>query len=226
MAHRNPSRDFAPIVDKALDLLIAELKKERFGQTTRPQRSRKAKPKRVTNVTKREVLERDGLRCAYVDEQGKRCTARAFLERDHRVPRGKGGGSEPENIRHLCRPHNQYVAEIEYGRAHIARKGRRRERSRPLRSGRTQQDLKPSKERRFVPFGWTDERIRANEAGAPSKRRAAAGAAGAGAAEAALNKGRPLRSPRGLHRRARRPKGSRLLILAQSQGCSSAALSA
>jgi hypothetical protein len=94
MAHRNPSRDFAPIVDKALDLLIAELKKERFGQTTRPQHSRKAstpsgiakaRPERVTNATKRKVFERDGMQCAFVDEDGKRCSARAFLERDHRA---------------------------------------------------------------------------------------------------------------------------------------------
>ncbi|HEV8244471.1 MAG TPA: hypothetical protein VGP93_01755, partial [Polyangiaceae bacterium] len=116
MAHRNPSRDFAPIVDKALDLLIAELKKQRFGQTTRPQRARKSQQGHVTNSTKRTVLERDGLQCAYVDGHGKRCTTRAFLERDHRVPRGKRGGSQPENIRHLCRGHNQFAAEVEFGR--------------------------------------------------------------------------------------------------------------
>ncbi|HEV8246456.1 MAG TPA: HNH endonuclease signature motif containing protein [Polyangiaceae bacterium] len=121
MAHRNPSRDFAPIVDKALDLLITELKKELFGQTTRPQRPRKANPERVTNVTKRKVFDRDGLQCAYVDKHGKRCSARAFLERNHRVPRGKGGGPDSENIRHLCRSHNQYAAELAYDRAQIKR---------------------------------------------------------------------------------------------------------
>ncbi|HEV8248013.1 MAG TPA: HNH endonuclease signature motif containing protein [Polyangiaceae bacterium] len=138
MAHRNPSRDFAPIVDKALDLLIAELKKERFGQTTRPRRARKAKQGHVSNASKRTVLERDGLQCAYVDEHGKRCPARAFLERDHRVPRAKGGGPEPENLRHLCRPHNQFVAEREFGRAHIEHaKNKRREQAEARRSGGT-----------------------------------------------------------------------------------------
>ncbi|HEV8247401.1 MAG TPA: HNH endonuclease signature motif containing protein [Polyangiaceae bacterium] len=104
-----------------MNLLIAELEKQRFGQTKRAQRPRKAKREHVTSDTKRKVFERDGLQRAFVDEHGKRCSARAFLERDHRVPHGKGGGSEAENIRHLCRSHNQYVAELEYGRAHIER---------------------------------------------------------------------------------------------------------
>jgi hypothetical protein len=74
------------------------------------------------------VLERDGLRCSYTDENGQRCTARAFLERDHKVPRGKGGGSGADNIRHMCRRHNQWLAELEYGRKHMdrARSAKRR----------------------------------------------------------------------------------------------------
>jgi 5-methylcytosine-specific restriction endonuclease McrA len=122
MAHRNPSRDFAPVVEQALDLLIAELQKQRFAQTSRPRRATAPrKNDRVTNATKRAVFERDGLQCSFVDEQGRRCTARAFLERDHRRPRAKGGGSGADNIRHLCRSHNQFAAEIEFGRDHIER---------------------------------------------------------------------------------------------------------
>jgi hypothetical protein len=121
MAHRNPNRDFAPIVEQALDLLLAELQKQRFARTSRPRRERPSKSNRVTSGTQRAVLERDGLQCSFVDEQGRRCTARAFLERDHKTPRGKGGGSGADNIRHLCRSHNQFCAEIEYGRDHIER---------------------------------------------------------------------------------------------------------
>jgi 5-methylcytosine-specific restriction endonuclease McrA len=121
MAHRNPSRDFAPVVERALDLLIEELQKQRFGKTKRPRRGKSAQPDRVTRETQRAVLERDGLQCSYVDEHGRRCTGRAFLERDHRKPRGKGGGPEPENVRHLCRQHNQWLAEMEYGRQHMDR---------------------------------------------------------------------------------------------------------
>jgi hypothetical protein len=34
-------------------------------------------------------------------------------------PEGQGGSSEPVNIRILCRNHNRWAAEREYGRRHI-----------------------------------------------------------------------------------------------------------
>ncbi len=126
MAHGNPSRDLAHVVSHALDVLIDKLKKERFAATSRPRRAKAAKPGRVTNATKREVAERDGLRCSFVNEHGKRCEARGELEFDHRDPRGMGGCSEASNMRLLCRAHNQYEAERAYGRAHIEQAKRRR----------------------------------------------------------------------------------------------------
>jgi hypothetical protein len=121
MSHSNPSGDFAPIVERALDLLVAELMKKRFGATKRPKRARSAKPERITNSVRREVAERDGLRCAYVDDSGKRCNARAFLQHDHKLPRGLGGDSGADNVRDFCSGHNQLAAERVYGRRHIAR---------------------------------------------------------------------------------------------------------
>jgi hypothetical protein len=66
------------------------------------------------------VLERDGLQCSWVDARGQRCESRAWLELDHRLPRAQGGGSEPENLRLLCRSHNRLAAEHAYGRDTIA----------------------------------------------------------------------------------------------------------
>jgi hypothetical protein len=116
MRHRNPSGDFGPIVERALDLLLEQLMKERFGAARRPRPSGNATSPRVTNAARRAVLERDGLQCSWVDEQGRRCESRAWLELDHRHPRAKGGGSEPENLRMLCRSHNRFAAEQAYGR--------------------------------------------------------------------------------------------------------------
>ncbi len=132
MAHRSRSRDIAQVVTRALDVLNEKLEKERFAATSRPRRSKAAKPGRVTNATKREVIERDGLRCSFGDEHGKRCNARGELEFDHRHPRGKGGGSEPSNVRVLCRAHNQYEAERAYGRAHVERAKRQRSKRREV----------------------------------------------------------------------------------------------
>ena len=49
------------------------------------------------------------------------CDATAFLELDHIIPRGLGGGTEPENLRVRCRAHNRLWAEQVFGRAHIDR---------------------------------------------------------------------------------------------------------
>jgi hypothetical protein len=67
------------------------------------------------------VRERDGDRCGYVDEQGRRCSAKDRLEFHHRHPFGMGGDHSPGNIRLLCSVHNLYLAERDYGRAGIRR---------------------------------------------------------------------------------------------------------
>jgi len=56
-----------------------------------------------------------------VDEQGRRCTARERLEFHHRHPFGRGGDHSVENISLMCRVHNGYLAEVDYGRDAIAR---------------------------------------------------------------------------------------------------------
>jgi hypothetical protein len=56
-----------------------------------------------------------------MDAEGRRCEARAWLEYDHRHPRGKGGGSDVDNVRLLCRAHNRHAAELEYGRDAVER---------------------------------------------------------------------------------------------------------
>jgi hypothetical protein len=119
LRHAEPSGDLAAVVERAVDVLLTELMKRRFGGANKTRKARNARPERVTNATRRQVLERDGLRCAFVDEQGRRCPSRAFLEHDHVDPRGRGGSSETHNVRILCRAHNQLAAELAYGRKHI-----------------------------------------------------------------------------------------------------------
>ena len=127
LRHANPSGDLAPILSRALDLLIADQLRHRFGVGTRRKAKRPATPvipsasPHIPHETRRAVLDRDGLACTWVDANGTRCNSRAWLQLDHRHPRGKGGGSDAENIRVLCRAHNLLAAEHAYGRAHIER---------------------------------------------------------------------------------------------------------
>ncbi|MCB0323125.1 MAG: HNH endonuclease [Bdellovibrionales bacterium] len=63
------------------------------------------------------VLERDGYQCTYVACGGRRCDERQLLEIDHILPVARGGTSEINNLRTLCRTHNVMMAELEFGRA-------------------------------------------------------------------------------------------------------------
>ena len=135
--HTIPSGDLGAIVERALELLVADLMKKRFGagvreratsHPTAPSKIDTASPApaHVPRTTQRAVLERDGLRCTWRGPDGVRCTARAWLERDHRQPRALGGGSGPENVRHLCRAHNRRAAEHIFGERHMRRMSDRR----------------------------------------------------------------------------------------------------
>jgi RuvA, C-terminal domain len=122
MRHRNPTGDLGEVVEAALDLLLDKLEKERLGKTSLPARARRpAKQGHVRRAARREVFERDGEQCAFVDEQGRRCEAKGFLEVDHVTSRAEGGSGESSNLRVLCRPHNRLHAEEVFGREHVAR---------------------------------------------------------------------------------------------------------
>jgi 5-methylcytosine-specific restriction endonuclease McrA len=72
------------------------------------------------------VHERDGTRCRFVDEEGRRCTARAWLQFHHRHTYAVGGEHSLANVTLLCKTHNQYMATIDYGRAAMDGYGRKR----------------------------------------------------------------------------------------------------
>lgn len=126
MRHRNPSGDLAVVVERALDALLEQIMKERFGATEKPKASKQGSSARVTNAARREVCARDGLQCSWIDAEGRRCESRGWLELDHEQPRGQGGGAEAGNIRILCRGHNSLAAEQVYGRGKIERSIARR----------------------------------------------------------------------------------------------------
>ncbi|AKV04397.1 hypothetical protein AKJ09_11060 [Labilithrix luteola] len=138
MSHQNPSGDLAVIVERAVELLIEKLSKEKLGTTSRARRSKpSAKHGYVTHAARREAFERDGMQCSFVGENGERCPARSFLEIDHVTARALGGSGEAENLRVLCRAHNRDAAERVFGRSHVEariRTSRKRSTRRPDRN--------------------------------------------------------------------------------------------
>jgi len=144
LGDRVAPKDLAAVLEQGLDLLLKDLRRKRFAETDRPRRPRskpvpdeadgqaasaekevaaRRTPRYIPAEAKRTVAHRDGHQCTFVDaETGRRCPERPNLQYHHDHPWGKGGSREPDNIRLLCRPHNQYMAEQDYGSEHMERR--------------------------------------------------------------------------------------------------------
>ena len=126
LRHRIPDGDLAMIFEKALDVLIEQVRKERFatGRKARqaPARDADASSSRhIPDAIKREVFERDGGRCTFTDEHGRRCGETGALEFDHRDGFARTPLHRADRIRLLCRAHNQHAADQMYGRLFMDR---------------------------------------------------------------------------------------------------------
>ena len=137
LGHPVPTQDLAQVFHDALEAYARELEKRKYGATSCPrprQRSQSRDPRYIPQRVKREVWERDGARCTYVSDSGRRCEARCDLEFDHIEPIARGGESTTANLRLRCRAHNQLEAERVFAAGFMEAKrdaahGSRRERA-------------------------------------------------------------------------------------------------
>jgi len=121
-----PDGDLGAIIEHAVTEKLERLEARRFAKTSAPRKGlcdsdTSPSSRHIPAAVRRTVYERDGGRCRYVDEHGRRCTARGDLEFHHRHPFGHGGDHSPDGISLACRTHNRYLAEIDYGRQRIAK---------------------------------------------------------------------------------------------------------
>jgi 5-methylcytosine-specific restriction endonuclease McrA len=127
LRHRIPDGDVGTIVEKALDLLIEQVKKERFAegrkarQDTTKEDTAASFSRHIPNAIKRAVFERDDGRCTFTDGRGRRCAETGALEFDHLDGFARTRLHRVDRIRLLCRAHNQHAAEQMYGRAFMQR---------------------------------------------------------------------------------------------------------
>ncbi len=127
-----PDGDLAAIIEQAVSEKLERLEALRFARTSKPRKTVAAsdtspRTRQIPAAIKRAVHERDGGRCRYVDEQGRRCGARDRLEFHHRHPFGFGGDHSEANVALVCHEHNHRLAEIDYGqRAMEAHRASRR----------------------------------------------------------------------------------------------------
>jgi hypothetical protein len=118
-------RDPAAIISRAIDVLLVRTLARKAACTDRPRPVSATKataaagqPNRnIPAAVRREVWLRDCGRCCYADTRGRRCGATNNVEFHHRAPFALGGRHSPENIELRCAAHNQYQADLDFGRS-------------------------------------------------------------------------------------------------------------
>ncbi|MFL5413264.1 MAG: HNH endonuclease [Myxococcales bacterium] len=126
LSHLRPGASTEHVLEAGLDLVLQHHAK-RKGLVEKPRGAlRSARPETLRAAVKREVWTRDGGRCQWPLESGGICGATMRVEFDHKIPRAEGGPSTAENVRLLCRVHNDLAARQRLGEAWMDQFTRRR----------------------------------------------------------------------------------------------------
>ena len=115
-----PDGDLAAIIEEAVTEKLDRLESSRFGKTKAPRKSLEEtdttpSSRYIPAAVRRAVSERDGNQCTYAYTHSQRCTERDQLQFHHRTPYARSGDHALENIQLMCRTHNVFLAEREYG---------------------------------------------------------------------------------------------------------------
>jgi hypothetical protein len=139
LSHAVPNRSLEEVHLRALRLLVDQLEKRKYGaprkkplaaDATEPTTDQEASVgqskkrahaprRRGPAVVRREVRDRDGVQCAFVDEFGQRCRETRFLELHHEIAHARGGGETATNLSMRCQAHNALAAEEDFGREYV-----------------------------------------------------------------------------------------------------------
>ena len=115
LRHRFPKGELDDILRLALSRLLDEEDRDRRSRPLKPWRKASVSGGRfIPEPVKQAVWERDGGRCAF-EKDGRRCNSREWLEFDHIRPVALGGRATLDNLRLLCRGHNQRAGRLLFG---------------------------------------------------------------------------------------------------------------
>jgi hypothetical protein len=117
LRHQIPDGNLEQILDRALTALLREVTKQKVAATEQPRGSPGTYPRsrHIPAEVKRMVWARDGGRCAFLAQDGRRCAEEGFLEFHHIRPYAAGGPATIDNIQLRCRAHNAYEAGRDFG---------------------------------------------------------------------------------------------------------------
>ena len=121
LSHSHPCATLETLLGECMKTMLAHKARTVRAEVKRPRR-RKAKGatgRHVPAEVRRAVWKRDGARCTFVSDDGRRCSATHRLQLHHRIPFARGGQSTVENLAVLCSLHNDLAARRDYGDTHM-----------------------------------------------------------------------------------------------------------
>ncbi len=121
-----PGADLASMLEASVTEKIERLEAKRLGKVKNPRKRLEEADtspggRAIPAPVRRFVWERDQGQCTFESGDGRRCPERLGLQFHHDDPHGLGGDRSADNVRLLCRPHNLYMAEMDYGKDKMER---------------------------------------------------------------------------------------------------------
>jgi hypothetical protein len=126
LSHSRPGATAEDILEAGLELVLAKDAKKKALVEKPRKTTREVTSDVVPAAVRREVWRRAGECCEWPVETGGVCGSTLRLELDHIVPRALGGPSTVDNLRVVCRVHNDYAARGVFGDEWMDRYARRR----------------------------------------------------------------------------------------------------
>ena len=112
LAHKGPLSKNSDTIDRLSEFY---LKKKDLTHRPLPSeealRHKESFGAKIPIELRRQIFRRDHGRCQFKNPQGKICGASYQIEIDHILPISRGGTNAIENLRCLCRAHNQWKAD-------------------------------------------------------------------------------------------------------------------
>lgn len=129
LSHAVPDRSLEAVHLRALRVLVEQLERRKYGaprprtpvtlEGSASKKHARAPRRRGAAAVRREVRDRDGNQCTFMDEFGRRCPETRLLELHHKFAHGLGGDSQADNLTVYCAAHNALAAEHDFGRKSI-----------------------------------------------------------------------------------------------------------
>ena len=121
-----PGADLASMMEAAVTEKLERLEAKRLGKVKNPRKGLEETDtspgvRGIPAPVRRFVWDRDQGQCTFEAADGRRCPERHGLQFHHDDPYGRGGDRSANNIRLLCRVHNLYMAEMDYGKDKMKR---------------------------------------------------------------------------------------------------------